>query len=84
MRKICTSCHKEFMLIGEENFSVCEICRQNARNYRSRQTHVKRVEEDMPKSNLDKKIREIQAYNKEHGTHYSYGKYMALKERGLI
>ena len=79
MKRFCSS-----MLIGEENFSTCGKCRQNCRNHNSKEAHIKRVEADMPKGNLDKKVREIEAYNKEHGTHYNYGKYMALKERGLI
>lgn len=80
--QICTSCHKEFIIIGKENFSKCERCCKKSKEHTK--AEIKRIHKDVPKSSLDKTVCEIKDYNKKHGTRYSYGKYIALKERGLL
>lgn len=75
----CTSCHKEFIVIGKENFSRCKQCCK-----KHTKVEIKRIQVDSPKSNLDKVVHEIEVYNGKKGTRYSYGKYIALKERGLL
>ena len=83
--KTCTICGGEFM--GGYSAKYCEYCRAHA----SKRSEPK-VREGRPqvitlkkkKQNSGKGIREIvaelEAYNREHGTHYTYGQYIELIE----
>ena len=88
MELTCTSCHKTFLVIdGERNYKTCKKCRtRNRISYRryEQNQRIKRIEADIISNHLNEIVHEIEVYNKEHGTHYTYGKYVALKERGLI
>lgn len=37
-----------------------------------------------PKKTFDEVLRDVDAYNKKHGTHLSYGKYKALERQGKL
>lgn len=84
MLKQCNNCKKEFIIVdGEREFKTCEKCRDRIRKaqLRFRQKETKTIHRD---SHLDQTEAERRAYNEKHGTHLSYGKYVAFKNLELL
>lgn len=93
MNRICSNCSRPFYIPdNERQYKMCGDCREYIRKAyqrRKERVTVKRAPARKPrrKPTTDKlilKVREIEDYNKAHGTRYSYGKYMALKQIGVI
>lgn len=59
-----------------------EIHKQNREFLNAQRTNRRHATQSLAKVNAI--LREIDAYNKRHGTHLSYGKYMALKYAGRL
>ena len=75
----------------------CEKCRRNHYRAKNRRLYHKKMREERQKRLAEqaaaKRRRiiplhviqaEIAAYNKAHGTNISYGKYVMMKERGML
>lgn len=93
-RRRCPYCRSENFVEKEEKrciFCGCknhregdycsEACRREGERY------YKSQEDNRQKfitSPIAEAVREVAAYNKAHGTKYSYGKYFSLKEAGHI
>lgn len=93
MKILCSKCSRTFYIPdNERQYKMCSECREYVRK-----AYAKRKEKVTPKppppkkkirrpttDRLVLKVREIEDYNAEHGTRYSYGRYMALKENGWL
>lgn len=65
-----------------EGESYCsDICRKLGEAARERERECRRIVHDF---DVSRAIREVDAYNKKHGTNYSYGRYFALKGMGKL
>lgn len=82
--KKCRTCGKQFVTFNSRK-QLCEICGDKNEIKRSRHEQSKNVKKPAKKKNsLDAKLRELRAYNEEHGTRLSYGKYMTLLHFGKL
>lgn len=82
--KKCRTCGKQFVTFNSRK-QLCEICGDKNEIKRSRHEQSKNVKEPAKRKNsLDAKLRELKAYNEEHGTRLSYGQYIAKIESGEI
>lgn len=81
--KKCRTCGKQFVTFNSRK-QLCEICGDKNEIKRSRHEQSKNVKEPTKRKNgLDAKLRELRAYNEEHGTSYSYGEWVMM-EKGLL
>lgn len=81
--KKCRTCGKQFVTFNFRK-QLCEICGDKNEIKRSRHEQSKNVKEPTKRKNsLDAKLRELRAYNEEHGTRYSYGEWVMM-EKGLL
>lgn len=82
MKRYCSKCKKEFIIIyteGEKKpFKTCEACREKGRLAKKKWAASKR---GYGTSKVDEIVKECEEYNKAHGTYLSYGKYKELKRR---
>jgi hypothetical protein len=85
-KRICIDCGKSF--IGYCNEKRCKDCKRDE-SYRRNQEYIKRMrlkkekaERPQAKVSLDQIIKELEQYNRENGTHLSYGQYVAMKQEG--
>ena len=76
--KRCRFCGSKTHRDGEYCSEACR--REGEKYYQTQQENNKRL----ASSPIAAAVREVAAYNKAHGTKYSYGKYFSLKEAGLI
>lgn len=83
---ICEICGKEFECIKENTKCCGESCRKEWKRQRSCEWKRSRIEKRRrkKKQSLAQMTAEIARYNKEHDTNLSYGKYVMLKERGML
>ena len=81
--KKCRTCGKQFVTFNSRK-QLCEICGDKNEIKRSRHEQSKNVKEPAKRKNsLDAKLRELRAYNKEHGTRYSYGEWVMI-QKGVL
>lgn len=79
--KRCKICGRDFIGRSGRRDGYCsaeckkEGMKRNDRNYQERKR-----ERANRKPNLDKTLREIEAYNKKHGTRLSYGQYQLMRQ----
>ena len=81
---ICEMCGERYVPKNNRcnHRKYCDDCRKRAdRLYRQERRKKQMAQNSYPKVNqrLDRKVKEINEYNKKHGTSYSYGQYTALK-----
>ena len=69
------------------NSKYCDGCKRDARLQQNKESkRVKRIIQQQKQArktqrNFDTLTKEIEAYNREHGTFLSYGQYVIIKER---
>lgn len=92
--KLCPHCHSNNF--GEIEEHYCLSCGSKLRNTtdfcspscRKKGRDILRREEQrrdfLKNSPIMKSVKEVEEYNKEHGTKYSYGSYFALKSKGVL
>lgn len=81
--KKCRTCGKQFVTFNSRK-QLCEICGDKNEIKRSRHEQSKNVKEPAKsKNSLDAKLRELRAYNEEHGTRYSYGEWVMI-QKGVL
>lgn len=88
--KKCRTCGKQFVTFNSRK-QLCEICGDKNEIKRSRHEQSKKRKEKNPprekptkrKNGLDAKLRELRAYNEEHGTRYSYGEWVMI-QKGVL
>lgn len=79
--RTCRYCGKVFTPTRRTNVYCCIECRTAAADERAATVRIE-VKETKPKPNLDRTLKELDAYNKAHNTDISYGKWMAgMRER---
>lgn len=70
-----------------ESGLYCPECKEKEK-IRHQKAYQKRKAEEQAKKRTDETmqqiVNDIERYNSEHGTRYSYGQYMAMKEMGKI
>ena len=90
---VCPICNKKFTKRVHNQKYCCIDCQKKAysksHNKAVKKHNSKNFKIDYkpqptikPNLTLDTLVRECEAYNKEHGTKYTYGKYKALKQMG--
>lgn len=79
---ICKSCLQEVSLQSSDG-EYCLTCAA-IMDYERKQAEENPKADDKPKSPISRTLSEIEQYNKANNTHLTYGKYISLKERGLI
>lgn len=90
----CRICGNGFVATSAKQiFCSVECRRENKRRYNreiskgrfwASKPKSKNQKREKQKKGLDATIREMVQYNTEHGTRYSYGRYVALKRLGVI
>ena len=87
-RHICEDCGAEFFS-ASHNAMRCVPCRETARKSISKEWREKAKSKKPiisrvlpPRKSIRTVLRELERYNKEHGTSLSYGRYIALIEKG--
>ena len=85
-KNTCVICHKEFECINGKTKCCGESCRKEWNRQREREWKRRQIEKRRrkKKQSLDSMTAEIARYNREHNTSLSYGKYVMLKERGML
>ena len=92
--KLCPFCHSNNFSEIKEHFCLtcgsklrdkidfCSpACRKKGIELIKREERRRFFLENSP---IMKSVKEVEEYNKAHGTNYSYGKYFALKEKGEL
>lgn len=82
--KSCIDCGKTFKAHAN-NAKRCDECKQELAREKAREQNALRKRENLykkarktkPKKTLSEIMRELEAYNKEHGTHLTYGQYVS-------
>lgn len=88
----CRICGNKFFATSAKQIFCSVECRKEGKKRYNRQyvsgryyeQKSKKQKREKQKKSLDATIREIEQYNTEHGTRYSYGRYVALKRLGVI
>ena len=73
--EIVTRCRACGAKMQKEGPFCSEACRKRAEHYRQNERERRRAE-----APINRVLREKEAYNRQHGTAYSYGQYVALCE----
>ena len=81
----CEICGKNFKASGN-NHKTCSDCKRIAYRRWNKKRKQKQVAENLynKPDHLAEKVKEINKYNKEHGTKYSYGMYKAMERLGKL
>ena len=81
----CEICGAKFKARGN-NHKICADCGKIANRRWNEQRKQKMTAEDLynKPDHLAEKVKEINKYNKEHGTKYSYGMYKAMERLGKL
>lgn len=79
---ICKLC-EEMVGTNDPSARYCSTCKA-IMEYEHKQANDSPTTQDRPKSPLSKLLADIEQYNKDNNAHLSYGRYVNLKERGLI
>lgn len=79
--KICDNCKRKFVA-RSANAVYCEDCRKKAKQIRIAKAKAKKPYYTRSKKSLYEIIREMEAYNREHNTHLTYGQYVLKIEGG--
>lgn len=74
----CRFCGRRLAKAGEY---CSDRCRVSGKNAYKRDKEKRQQFESSP---VVQTVRELALYNKEHGTKYSYGQYISLRQAGLI
>jgi DNA-directed RNA polymerase subunit RPC12/RpoP len=81
----CSSCRKEFTNDdGDRIYKTCPHCRLIGYKSNHKTRWKERLDKRPKATGLDAHLAELAEYNKQNGTHLSYGRFMALKEGGVI
>ena len=85
MIRNCEICGAKFKVRGN-NHKICSKCNKEAYRRWNEQRKQKMIAEDLynKPDHLAEKVKEINKYNKEHGTKYSYGMYKAMERLGKL
>ena len=86
IKYICRDCGAEFEAVSNRAFR-CEKCRKEVAKLTSRNWYRENKSRKIPRTMPPRKsirqvLRELERYNKEHGTFLSYGQYIAMIEKG--
>lgn len=86
-KKVCPICLRSFE-VGNSNQKYCDFCKKNRPNdikeYVKREYLKKQKKKTLPKESVYQITRDLEAYNKKHGTCLTYGKYLAKKLLGQL
>lgn len=76
---VCADCGTEFFNTSKRALR-CEECRKQRDRDRAKRSYIKRKvkREKLPSKSIRQITRELEKYNKEHGTHYTYGQFVSL------
>lgn len=78
----CEICGSVIYSVGKKRNIKCESCMRKARSRKAReQTNSPYFKRKFDNSGLHTSIYELELYNKEHNTNYTYGKYKALMQK---
>lgn len=81
--KKCRTCGKQFVTFNSRK-QLCEICGDKNEIKRNRHEQSRNIKEPAKRKNsLDAKLRELRAYNEEHGTRCSYGEWVMI-QKGVL
>jgi tRNA(Ile2) C34 agmatinyltransferase TiaS len=84
---VCFDCGETFTALLS-NALRCEKCRKKAKNqaakkYMMQSRSIRKIPKSMPpRKSIKDILKEMAQYNREHGTCLSYGKYVAMIEKG--
>ena len=81
---VCESCGRTIISTGKKRIIKCERCLKVERSKRSRSNTSSLYRKFKRNSDIFADVREIENYNKAHGTNYSYGQFKALLLLGKI
>ena len=77
---ICVDCGCTFTAYGRQALR-CAECKKIVRSQKQEEFRAKQKEKKnhiVPKMNIGQVLTALEQYNKEHGTHISYGKYVQM------
>jgi len=86
VRVICIDCGCEFSALSSKALR-CPECKKKSRteqSIRSREKSSHKIKLNRPKLTMREVLQRLEAYNKEHKTHLSYGKFVELMEGGKL
>ena len=78
--KICKRC-KRYTRVKDPNEKYCSVCRKAIEHNKQGKPAPKKKRKLSP---IDAVLVEVEEYNKANGTCLSYGKFVAMKEKGQI
>lgn len=87
VRVICIDCGCGFTAFSSKALR-CEECRKEERKNAQREAmsklrkSTKKTRPILPKTSIGEVLRKMESYNKENGTHLSYGQFVAILEKG--
>lgn len=81
---VCENCGRTIISTGKKRIIKCERCLKVERSKRSRSNTSSLYRKFKRNSDIFADVREIENYNKAHGTNYSYGQFKALLLLGKI
>lgn len=86
-KKVCPICMKMFER-RNANQKYCDFCKKNRpddiKEYVKAEYLKKQKNKTVPKESLTQVLRDLNEYNKKHGTHLTYGKYVQMKTLGQL
>ena len=85
----CPICLRTFTTHrNPETIHYCKFCRENRswdiKQFQRKMKAMRDREKKVPKESITAVLREIEEYNKSHGTHLTYGQYMYKKTCGVL
>lgn len=93
---LCLNCKTPFVPpFGRKCYYCCDECRQEARrkqhlkaneryNQQCKSVKTKPTRKKSSPKSLDETVREIEQYNRQHGTRLTYGDWQTLKHFGKV
>lgn len=81
---VCENCGRAIISTGKKRIIKCERCLKAERSKRYRSSTSSLYRKFKRNSDIFADVREIENYNKTHGTNYSYGQFKALLTLGKI
>lgn len=79
----CFNCNREFTYTSDAK-KYCPECDKEIRRERARKCMARKRRPSVEIKTLSEIMQELKEYNEKHKTCLSYGRYVAMVERGLI
>lgn len=79
----CFNCNREFTYTSDAK-KYCPECDKQIKRERNRNFMRKKRRASIEIKTLPEIMQDLKEYNEKHGTYLSYGRYVAMVERGLV